>query len=289
MARNVTIASLQINTRALPRPTTSEANRLMCAEAIDEAAARGADVVVFPECCTSQNVPEGDPDRTEPLDGPSFRLWSERARRHAINVVGWQFETAPEGVYNTGVFIGRDGQRIGTYRKVHITPPAAQSGGLAGDEFPVFEMDFGTVGMMICYDAYFPEHARILALKGAEVIFYPTMSDARGEAIWELAARARAVDNAVFVVSAVMRNAYQCYSAIFAPNGRVTASSPTWDAGLVVGTINLDHRFRSEGHSGIPEPAYMRELYWFSRRPEAYGEICSIRHELTIDDVKAEG
>jgi len=84
-----------------------------------------------------------------------------------------------------------------------------------------------------------------------------------------------------------MRNAYQCYSAIFAPNGRVLASNPTWDAGLVVGTVDLDYRFRSEGHSGIPEPAYMRELYWFSRRPEVYGEICSVRHDLTLADVKA--
>ncbi|MGD8239402.1 MAG: carbon-nitrogen hydrolase family protein [Armatimonadota bacterium] len=288
MPRNVTIASLQINTRDLPRPTTSEANRLLCAEAIDEAAGRGADVVVFPECCTSQGVSGDDVNRVEPLDGPSFRLWSERAKRHGINVIGWQFEQAPEGVYNTGVFIGRDGKLIGTYRKVHITPLAARGGRLAGDEFPLLEMDFGTVGMMICYDAYFPEHARILALKGAEVIFYPTMSDARGEAIWELVARARAVDNAVFVVSAVMRNSYQCYSAIFAPNGRVFASNPTWDAGLVVGTIDLDHRLRSEGHSGISEPAYLRELYRFSRRPELYGEISSIRHELTINDVRAD-
>ena len=102
--------------------------------------------------------------------------------------------------------MSRDGTRIGVYRKVHCTPPALAGGQLPGDEFPVFEMDFGRVGMMICYDAYFPEQARILALKGAEIIFYPTMSDARGEAIWELVARARAVDNAVFVVASVMRN-----------------------------------------------------------------------------------
>ena len=287
MPRQVTIATLQINTRELPNPTTSDANRQRCADAIDEAAGRGADVVVFPECCTSQCVPEDDPARVEPLDGPSFQLWSERAKHHGINVVGWQFEAAPEGTYNTGVFIGRDGERIGVYRKVHLTPLGVKHGGAPGDAFPVFEMDFGKAGMMICYDAYFPEQARILALKGAEVIFYPTMSDARGEPIWELVARARAVDNAAFVVSSVMRNSYQCYSGIFGPNGRVVAASPTWCGGLAVGTIDLDERFCSVGHSGIPEPARMRELYWLSRRPEVYGEIAAITHGLSLDDVKA--
>ncbi|NUQ01677.1 MAG: carbon-nitrogen hydrolase family protein [Armatimonadetes bacterium] len=286
MSRRVTIASLQINMAALPSPTTAEANRQLCAAAIDEAAGYGADVICLPECCTTANLPPDDPERLEPLPGPSFALWAERARRHRLVVVGWQYELDGERYHNTGFVIDRDGQLVGRYRKVHSTPNAIANGEVPGDEFPVFETDFGRVGMMICYDAYFPEQARILALKGAEIIFYPTMSDARHEPIWELVARSRAVDNGVYVVSAVMRNSYMAYSGIFAPSGHVVAARQTWAGGLAVGTIDLDERFRSEGHSGIAQPADLQALYWYSRRPEVYGELCALRHDLDLEAVQ---
>lgn len=282
-----TIATLQMDAVRLSAGSTVEANRQACADAIDQAAGLGADVVCLPECCTTMGVPRDDPQTIEPLPGPSFELWSERAKQGGLMVVGWQLEEAAGGHYNTALVIGPEGELIGRYRKVHVTPSAATRGQLAGDEFPVFETPLGPIGVMICYDAYFPEQARILALKGARVLFYPTMSDGRGEAVWELVAKARAVDNAVWVVAAVMRNRHRCYSGVFAPHGRVVGAGSDWSEGLVTASVELAGELVSEGHSGLAEPVEMRKLYWYSRRPEVYGELATIHHTLTLDDITA--
>jgi len=283
----ITIATLQMDAVRLGAGSTVEANRQACADAIDQAAALGAAVVCLPECCTTMGVPPGDPETIEELPGPSYELWSERARQGGLMVIGWQLEAAVGGHYNTAMVIGPDGALLGRYRKVHITPNAASRGQLAGDDFPVFETPLGPVGVMICYDAYFPEQARILALKGARVLFYPTMSDGRGEAVWELVAKARAVDNAVWVVAAVMRNRHRCYGGVFAPNGQVVGAGSTWSEGLVTASVDLSRELVSEGHSGLAEPVVMQKLYWYSRRPEVYGELSTIHPTLTLDDVIA--
>jgi predicted amidohydrolase len=85
------------------------------------------------------------------------------------------FEREGDAIYNTAALIGRKGELIGKYRKTHL--PAVEAWNEThGDGFPVFETDFGTVGMLICYDILFPEAARCLVLNGAEILFNPTMS-----------------------------------------------------------------------------------------------------------------
>jgi predicted amidohydrolase len=109
-------------------------------------------------------------------------------------VIFTMYERDVESIYNTAVLIGRDGQIIGKYRKLHLPLSEVEMGLLPGNEYGVFDVDFGKIGIMTCYDQVFPETARTLSLQGAEIIFVPTMGDE------PLITRARARDNGVYVV-----------------------------------------------------------------------------------------
>jgi predicted amidohydrolase len=101
-----------------------------------------------------------------------------------------------ERYYNTAVLFDRRGAIVGRYRKTHLPLAEAESGVTPGSDYPVFETDFGTVGILICWDHWFPETARILRTRGAEIILISTIGDA------PLQSMARAADNAIPVVVA---------------------------------------------------------------------------------------
>ena len=117
--------------------------------------------------------------------------------------------------YNTSILLGRDGKLIGKYRKVCL-PRGEIDGGLApGNEYPVFDLDFGRIGMMICWDVAYPEVARELSAKGAEIIFMP---------IWggnETLCKARAIENQNYLVI----SSYDLKSAIYDRQGETLASA----------------------------------------------------------------
>ncbi len=152
-------------------------------EYIDRAGAEGCDMIVLPEYIAGTfSYPIGERDEV-------FRI-AEAARKNQIYVIvgGWEefepgaMEARKEGAFaNTALLFDRNGKVVGKYSKMHAAvgrgphwwPPLPdQSEWLmkAGEDFPVFELDFGRVGIMICYDGYFPEPAHILSLHGAEVV-----------------------------------------------------------------------------------------------------------------------
>ncbi len=100
------------------------------------------------------------------------------ASRHPMYLVVCNDAIETDGrTYNTAFLLGRDGREIGRYHKVNL--PLTEQGGARGREFPVFPApDLGTVGMLICYDMVFPEAARCLALRGADIVFHPTLGGA---------------------------------------------------------------------------------------------------------------
>ncbi len=173
---------------------------------LDEAAAVGCDVVCLPEHFNVFNVPgKAGQQRTaaQPVPGPLSDLISKRAAAHGINVVA-NFPVAEAGrVFNQTTFYGRDGKIAGVYRKLQPTEPEHSVDGVSpGEELPVIEMDFGKVGCIICFDIYFPEIVRILAMKGAEIVFWPTMAHGPSEFNLETQLRARAMDYSVYMVEA---------------------------------------------------------------------------------------
>ena len=162
---------------------------------IAEAARQKADLVVLGETLTYVGLGKKYAEVAEPIPGPSTEYFGKLAKKHNLYIVPGLVERDGHLVYNVAVLIGPDGKIVGKYRKVCL-PRGEIEGGIApGSEYPVFETRFGKVGMMVCYDGFFPEVARELSNRGAEVIAWP---------VWgcnPLLARARACENHVYLVS----------------------------------------------------------------------------------------
>ncbi len=166
--RDVTVATVQMDIKVGdPAATLARIETW-----IDRAAAKGADIVLFPELVLSAGYSLGDKfyDVAETVPGPSTETLGRKTREHKLYVVAGIAERDDTGtVFNSAVIVGRDGKLAGCYRKTHIFPPTESFFAL-GTDLPVFELDFGRVAIPICYDLEFPEPARILCLKGAELL-----------------------------------------------------------------------------------------------------------------------
>jgi N-carbamoylputrescine amidase len=188
---------------------------------IGEAAQQGAQIVCLQELFRSQYFCQREDaalfDLAEPIPGPSTDALGRAAAAHGVVVIGSLFERRTAGVYhNTAVVIDADGSVCGTYRKMHIPDDPLYyekyyfTPGDLG--FRSFAVRGARVGALVCWDQWFPEAARLTALGGAQIVFYPTaigwhpaekaeFGAAQHEA-WELMQRSHAVANGVFVAVA---------------------------------------------------------------------------------------
>jgi predicted amidohydrolase len=223
---------------------------------IDEAADVGADLLVFPEISLQgypgrivtrgRNTMRDFMASAEPVpDGPNVRALLDHAAERGIHVVFGVAESGhrPSVLYNTAVFGGPDGY-IGSFRKGHL--------GLYehvlfrnGADWPVFPTDLGTVGIMICYDLHWPEAARELTLRGADILVVPKAWPG-GDMFEEhqlLFERTRALENHRWLVSSNYAGPftgvdYPGNTRVIDPLGRVVADSGP-DPGLAIATVDL--------------------------------------------------
>jgi N-carbamoylputrescine amidase len=187
---------------------------------IAEAAAQGADIVCLQELFHGQYPCQSEEharfSEAEPIPGPTTEALAGAAREHGIVVVGSLFERRAAGLYhNTAVVLDSDGSLCGMYRKMHIPDDPLYYEKFyftPGDlGFRSFTTRHGCVGVCVCWDQWFPEAARLTALTGAEVLFYPTaIGWLPGEkeqfgtsqhAAWETMMRSHAIANGVFVAA----------------------------------------------------------------------------------------
>lgn len=187
---------------------------------IRAAASKGAQVVCLQELFRSQYFCQTEDvsrfDLAEPIPGPSTERLAALSKELGIALVASLFEKRTEGIYhNTAVVIDRHGELLGRYRKMHIPDDPLYYEKFyftPGDlGFLSHSTDCGRLGVLVCWDQWFPEAARLTALAGAQLIFYPTaigwldgesedMNQAQ-HAAWETIQRSHAISNGVFVVA----------------------------------------------------------------------------------------
>ncbi|MBM4093663.1 MAG: carbon-nitrogen hydrolase family protein, partial [Planctomycetes bacterium] len=157
------------------RPT-GKSPRQNCEEfapLLADAARQKADLVVLGETITAVGVRMKIQETAEPVPGPTTEYFGGLAKQNNLHVVLSLHERSEHLVYNTAVLIGPDGKLVGKYRKVCLPHSEVASGCAPGNDYPVFDTKIGKVGMMICYDGFFPEPARELSNRGAEIIAWP--------------------------------------------------------------------------------------------------------------------
>jgi predicted amidohydrolase len=173
--------------------TTAAAHLAHWAPLVAEAAAGGCDLLLLPEFANACGRDDWAA-AAEPIPGgESFAQLSAWARQHRMWIAAGLVEGDGDVVYNACALIDREGHLAGKYRKVHPYWPEEPKGIGPGDEVPVFPTEFGTIGVMICYDSWWPEVARLLGLKGAELILFPNAG------YEERILPARAIDNGCYV------------------------------------------------------------------------------------------
>ena len=212
-ARKYIVGLVQMRMGADP-----EANFAAAVERIEEAARRGANIVCLPELFRTQYFCQREElalfDLSEEIPGPSTARLAEVARKAGVAIVASLFERRAPGLYhNTAVTLNADGAIAGVYRKMHIPddPLYYEKYYFAPGDlgFQAVDTAYGRVGALVCWDQWYPEAARLTALQGAEVLFYPTAigwhpaeKEAFGAAqydAWLTIQRSHAIANGVYV------------------------------------------------------------------------------------------
>lgn len=263
---------------------------------IEQAAQRGAQIVCLQELFRTQYFPQersqNVQELAETIPGESTRILSELAKKHGITIIAPLFEKSPNGkFYNSAVVIGSNGDVLGTYRKTHIPddPYFYEKDYFAEAEpnYQVFDTGVARIAVLICYDQWYPEAARINTLKGSEIIFYPTAigyinghtsQDGDWHEAWKTIQRAHAIANGVHV-AAVNRvgeeGLLQFWGGSFICDsfGEVVAEASTQDEEVLVATLDLSKNKKIQDGWGFLK----------NRRPDTY---CSIVNDIQANLVQ---
>lgn len=268
---HLSVALVQLDARS------DVATNLASAVALaDEAAAGGTRLVALPEYLLYRGPDDGFRSAASPIPGPNTEPFAEVARRHgAWILIGGMPEVSgdPRRPYNTSVLLAPDGTVAATYRKIHLFDVAVVDGPTetesacmtAGDRLVTADIDGAFMGLSICYDVRFPELYRALALAGAQILAVPAaFTERTGRDHWEVLLRARAIENAAYVIAPAQIGGLPGKPAfgrsmIIDPWGTILAQAP--DAvGIIRADLDLD-RVAALRHQ-IPVLA--------NRRPAAY-------------------
>jgi predicted amidohydrolase len=248
-------------------PHTVEMNIARAVGYIESAKKKGVDVLCLPEMVATANVPKDLEYDAEEFPGAITARFTRAARKYRINLIAAYLVREGKRLYNQATIIDRKGKIVGVYRKVQ--PTAEESRRVTpGDALPVYDLDFGRIAVMICMDIYFPEIPRIYAFKGAEILFWPTISHGPTQEAQRTQAAARALDNSLIVVESNLAShpPYAPYAGRFRPatarifdhNGDILAQTGRRH-GIAAVTVDLDEKRLTSQCVLIREPDEIRE------------------------------
>ncbi len=231
-------------------------------------------LIIFPELATTgYECSEKYRDLAEEFpSGESIKTMAEAAACNNVFIVFGFIEKAVkdgrEVLYNSAALIDRNGMPLGRYRKSHLVEGPETKNFEKGTEYPVFDTEIGKIGIMICWDTAYPEVARILALKGAEIIAAPAAWEAPYDEDWDIVQCARSFDNVLYVASCNhvgtdRKLTFFGKSKIVGPVGRTITEAGDGEE-VIKAAVDL---------GVLPE---LREGFYVllkDRNPETYGEI----------------
>jgi len=227
--RRIRVAAVNLRPERTAGPAESVEQFL---RTVDQRVNGRADLILLPEGITIIGTGKSYVEVAETVPGPTTEKLAALARRHKAWVAAGIYERDGRAVYNTALLVDREGRLAGKYRKVYLPREEVERGLTPGNAYPVFETDFGRVGLMICYDVFFPDPARALAAQGADMILLP---------IWggdETLAAARAIENKVFLVA----SGYDHPTYIMDPDGKRVAQAPQRGEAAIA-EIDLSRRY----------------------------------------------
>ncbi len=258
-------------TRIVPviEGATGEGNTRLMMKMFDQVGPEHPDVVLFSENLATRFVLKPLSERAQPIPGPLTDMLAAKAKQYHTYAIATLLESDHGLYHNTAVLIDREGRIVGKYRKVHLTIGETDSGLTPGREYPVFQTDFGRIGIMTCWDSWFGESARALALNGAEILFLPLAGDS-DPLHWDHVWKTRAIDNGIWLASSV--TVTTAPSQILNPRGEVVAEAKS-DFSCAVAEIDLNQEWRQKYLSvskGLGEAA---TFFLQERRPDTYSGL----------------
>lgn len=279
MSRTITVSALQ-----LPLPGPVGSNIEAVAALVEEAASRGAQIILPPELFEGPYFCQVEDEAlfasAQPTaEHPSVRAMSRLARKLKVAIPTSFFEKDGPHYYNTLAMIGPDGEIMGTYRKSHIPDgPGYEEKyyfrpGNTG--FKVWDVFGARIGVGICWDQWYPECARAMALMGAELLFYPTAigsepydAELDTSRMWRRAMQGHAVSNCMPVIAANRIGSEgdaRFYGHSFISNewGDLITEFGAAEAGVLVATLDLDMAAKHRAGMG----------FFRDRRPQLYGRL----------------
>jgi N-carbamoylputrescine amidase len=272
----VRVGLLQVNCAG-----TRKQNLARAEKAIREAASKKAQVLLLPEVFHElffiTDLHSRYFEMSEPIPGPITEMMSELARELAVVIVAPIYESVDRSVYyNSAAVIDADGKLLGVYRKNHIPLNTIfyeklyfKPGNLG---YPVFNTQYGKIGILICHDRHYPEGARVLALNGAEIVLIPsaTPDKSLSRKVWEKELCAHAIFNEYFVAGLNRTGQegnyfYYGHSVAFDPTGEILAQAGSGEEILIV-DCDLD----------LITQRRRAWQFYRDRRPDTYGILTAL-------------
>ena len=246
MPKEVNVALAQISCKVGDK----EYNLKTIEKTITQAKAKCANLIIFPELALTGYVCKDLVyELAEPVpSGPSIHQIAKTAKRQNVHVIFGMIESSARAagvLHNTAVLVGPKGF-IGKYQKMHLPTHSVfeeKRYFRPGYQTPVLETDIGRIGLIICYDIFFPEITRVMRLRGAQLIVCISASPSVRRGFFEILTTARAMENTVFVIYTNLvgiEDGLQFWggSRIIAPNGNIMAQAKYDEEDMITAKIN---------------------------------------------------